>query len=87
MRVGDVLCDMHDGLRLPEGVSNVVHRRIRKEGSTAVVAAFLTYAGSRASYTNKYLVVADVCEHSDQVTAVYSYDDRTFGIVFFDIKG
>ena len=77
-KVGDVLCDMHDGFKyLPDnltpGDDNYI--KVRLDGSSELLRRLC----NNKMVTNKYLVVVALTEVG--YLAAWSYDDRYFGLV------
>lgn len=77
--IGHVLCDMHDGFKgLPDNLGVAHHTKFRTDNATAAVTAL---AGKHPG--NKFLIVisVDMNAASHDIVAVYSYDNRYFGVV------
>ena len=88
LRPGDVLCDMHYGLRdlwLAGTWSVVSHLRIPFCGGSAFLRDNLRRlsGGDNLLYSNKMLTVIDVRPDGADynVIAGYSYDNLNFGLV------
>lgn len=72
--VGNVICNMHYGLSLPNNLKVVSHIRMSCENSSAKLMAF-----TNRHPGNKFLVI--VGENGLNMVAVYSYDNMMFGMV------
>lgn len=92
LSIGQTLCDMHDGLQLPEGVEVVGSSVIRDiEGGHLVIDMLLScndqFEGKyQPRYTNKMLTVVGYDWGHQIWTAMYSYDGHTLGIFILKEK-
>lgn len=76
--LGDVLCDMHDCFRgLPDNLKICSEATLRTDHASEMV----TIANNGRHPGNKFLVVVGYNRSSLRLTAVYSYDNRYFGMV------
>lgn len=92
VRVGTVLCDMHDGLhpRLTESFLVAQHEKLRNRGSKYVEDELERQLGYRILYVNKLLVATKIVppieiKGAAQIFALYSYDDLFVGRVRLDV--
>lgn len=83
LRVGDHVCDMHYGLRVPDGYRCLSSINLPIEDASRGIEEYVAENTEgfvyQALYINKVLVVAAIRE--DIYTCLYSYDNRRFGIV------
>ena len=73
---------MHDGF--PKSISVLTHSRRRIDGSTQIVTDLLEGFGVDKAYHNKIAVVINNKNRDGLITAIYSYDDRYFGVFTFE---
>jgi hypothetical protein len=91
--LGDVLCDMHDGLHLPDGAEVVTSITVDTHGRTCgtdtgseFITRMLRVRGiENPSRGNKQLVIVDVEVQTGHVIAACSYDGRS--LMLATIKG
>lgn len=74
---GMVICDMHDGLELPDGWSVVDSIRVHCSGGCKFIENAVKHNGGDLRYTNKELAIVDewADERGSGVIAMYSWDD------------
>lgn len=78
---GDVLCDMHDGLKfLPDNLAVVGSITVSLEGAGDIARDMVLAAKGQAGYTNKMLVVIGGSP-SYNIVAAYAYDDARLGMI------
>jgi hypothetical protein len=84
-KVGDILCDMHDGFSyLPKNLIVLEHRKLRTDDALKMLQEFCEPLSIKTP-TNKYLVIVSDMTNG-KYKAMYSYDDRIFGVVEIEIK-
>lgn len=88
LRVGAVLCDMHDGFdfkySIKEPVKVLSHHRLTLSGG----CDFIKKSLNLPHYVNKHLVLAGYADYRDEkwyAHAIYSYDDMVFGTVYLEV--
>lgn len=78
LSVGTILCDLHDGLRVPFGVTAKSLWVENDHALEAVKALLGPDTEAARHYVNKHLVVAGFSYASLSALAVASYDGRYF---------
>jgi len=84
MNYGDVICDLHDGLSLPDGATLVKSFKVRSSGGPEFIRATLRDQCVTDHYTNKTVVVIGEADNGNLICAA-SYD--ACSLHFFEIAG
>jgi hypothetical protein len=92
IQVGSELFDMHD--YDCDGIINTGHRKfgvlevvpnswqhVYVDGSSQIVQRIIEEAGGGSPYLNKTLVALEELEGAGEVKAIYSMDNKRFGII------
>jgi len=84
MDIGDVVCDMHDGI--PDHLECRSHIRINTRMSGSLVTLLLRAVESKQVYPRNKIALVIGETNSGWWQAVYSYDGMTLGIFEFRHK-
>ena len=81
LEVGTVLCDLHDGIDIPDGWRIESSLVVPAIGASGMIQETLMESGASRfyCYCNKHLVVTGV-DHKGRIIAMGSYDDRALHI-------
>lgn len=73
---GKVICDLHDGVKVPEGyaIASCLKFRIDDETAAEHIANLNDIVGG--GYCNKHLVVVSECQYTESLFAIGVYDGQ-----------